>query len=135
VAIVEWNDNLSVNVAEIDKQHKGLVKMINELADAMKEGRGKEIISDIIKGLVDYTIVHFKYEEKLFDKYGYEDTKAHKLEHQSFVKKVEEFKKAFESDDTITTTELMSFMCEWLRAHIKKTDKKYSSFLNEHGEY
>ena len=43
MAIVTWNDSLSVNVTEIDEQHKKLVSMINELNEAMQQGKGKEV--------------------------------------------------------------------------------------------
>jgi hemerythrin len=44
MALIQWNDSLSVNVVEIDKQHQKLVRMINELNDAMRQGKGKEAL-------------------------------------------------------------------------------------------
>jgi len=40
MALFDWNDQLSVGVAEIDKQHQELVKLINDLHEAMREGAG-----------------------------------------------------------------------------------------------
>ena len=44
MALLNWDSSLSVNVAEIDKQHKKLINMINELNEAMKRGEGKNVI-------------------------------------------------------------------------------------------
>jgi hemerythrin len=73
MAMVTWNDNLSVNVAEIDLQHKKLVGLINELFDAMKIGKGKDVTGKILDGLISYTATHFTQEERYFDKFGYPD--------------------------------------------------------------
>ena len=45
MSLITWDESLSVNVAEIDRQHQKRVAMINELHDAMKSGKGKEIVS------------------------------------------------------------------------------------------
>lgn len=39
--IIQWNDSLPVGVDAMDLQHKKLVNLINQLFDAMKEGKGK----------------------------------------------------------------------------------------------
>jgi len=64
MALISWNDNLSVHVGEIDRQHQQLIKMINDLDDAMKQGKGKEVLGKIVKGLSDYTAYHFSTEER-----------------------------------------------------------------------
>jgi hemerythrin len=133
MAIIQWNDTFSVKVAEIDQQHQKLVSMINELNDAMKQGKGKDVLSKIINGLVSYTVTHFNTEEKYFDRFGYPETDSHKKEHVAFVKKVSEFKDGFEKGKTSLSIEVMNFLSDWLKNHIKVTDKKYSQFFNEKG--
>ncbi len=43
MALIDWDKSLSVNVEEIDQQHKKLIAMINELNEAMRNGKGKEV--------------------------------------------------------------------------------------------
>ena len=133
MALITWNDSLSVNVAEIDRQHKKLIDMINELNDAMKVGKGKEVLGKIVSGLVSYTVTHFKTEERYFDQLGYPETNSHKKEHAAFVERATDLKKKFETRNLLLTIEVMDFLSDWLRGHIMGTDKKYSGFFNENG--
>ena len=57
MALIQWSPDYSVKVGEIDQQHQKLITMINELNDAMLKGKGKEILSKIIDGLISYTQV------------------------------------------------------------------------------
>ncbi len=133
MAFIEWTEALSVKIAIIDRQHQKLVSMINELSDAMKQGKGKETLGRILNGLIAYTTTHFKTEEDYFQQYGYPETDSHKREHDAFVKKVSEFKAGFESGKLSVTIETMNFLRDWLKNHILGTDQKYSQFLNEKG--
>lgn len=133
MALVNWNDSLSVNVLQIDNQHKKLVSMINSLHEAMKQGKGKEVMGRILNGLITYTDTHFKLEEDYFAKFGYLDTANHKKEHAEFVDKVMEFKNGFDSGKLTVTVQVMTFLSKWIQTHIKGTDMKYSAFFNEKG--
>ena len=84
--IISWNNNMSVKVAEIDKQHQKLVDMINDIHDAMRQRKAKDILGDIIAGLGDYAVKHFTHEEKYFARFNYPDSAAHKKEHDDFFK-------------------------------------------------
>ena len=124
---------MSVNIAEIDGQHQKLVAMINELDDAMRQGKGKEIVSKIVSGLISYTRTHFGTEERLFQQYGYPETEEHKKEHADFAAKAVQFQKDYESGKMGLTIQIMTFLSNWLQHHIKVVDKKYSAFLNAKG--
>jgi hemerythrin len=87
MALIEWNADLSVGVGEIDEQHKKLIGLINSLNDAMASGKGKDILKGILDGMVNYTSMHFKTEEKYMDEFQYGETFHHKTEHKNFVKK------------------------------------------------
>jgi len=130
---MDWNSNYSVNVSEIDKQHKELFKLINKLSAAMKERKAKDVLAGIINDLISYTATHFSYEEKYFDKFGYPETALHKKEHKDFVKQVTDFKKGFDEGSLMVSLEIMKFLQDWLIKHIKGTDKKYSQFFNDKG--
>ena len=83
--------------------------------------------------LISYTATHFKTEEKYFDQFGYPETDSHKKEHAAFVKKVTDFKDGFEKGKLGLSVEILNFLSDWLKNHIKKTDMKYSQFFNEKG--
>lgn len=131
--LITWDTNLSVNVAEIDRQHKQLITMINELHNAMRERKTGDVLEGIISGLIKYTRTHFATEERYFDQFGYPETGTHKAEHVAFVKKVSDFKTGFDSGKILLSMEIINFLKDWLIKHIQGTDKKYSPFLNKNG--
>ncbi len=133
MALIQWDDNLSVGVTEIDGQHQKLVNMINALNDAMRDGKGKEILGRLVNALTAYAATHFATEERYFDQFGYADADAHKAEHRDFVKKVSEFKDGFEQGKLGLSVQIMSFLSDWLQRHIKQSDKKYGPCFNEKG--
>ena len=133
MALIQWNDSFSVNVAEIDRQHQQLIGMINDLNDAMRQGQGKAVMGKIINGLVNYATTHFITEEKYFDKFGYPEAISHTKEHTDFVIKVSVFKNEFEKGNIALPLQIMDFLNDWLENHIKGADKKFGPFFNEKG--
>jgi len=133
MAFIEWDDSYSVNVQKIDKQHRQLIKLINDLSDAMKARKGKESLEAILNGLVEYAKTHFALEENYFDKFGYPYAVAHKEEHTKFMKNVLEFNKGLMEGRLLLSLDIMNFLNEWLINHIKGFDKNYSKFFNDAG--
>ncbi|MDX9703287.1 MAG: bacteriohemerythrin [Candidatus Auribacterota bacterium] len=133
MALIEWNQSYSVNVCEIDEQHKKLIALLNELYDAMKAGKSKDVLTKTLKGLIDYTVYHFGAEEKYMHKFNYPGYLSHKGEHEKLVRKVVDFQKEFEKGNASISIDLMNFLKDWVSGHIQGTDKKYSSFFNQNG--
>jgi hemerythrin len=131
--MIQWDESLSVNVAAIDLQHKKLVKMINELNDAMRAGKSKTVLGSIVDGLIGYVGVHFSTEEKYFAKFNYPETGLHIQDHKTFAVKVDDFAKKFQAGQLGLSIELMTFLSDWLGKHIKGTDKKYTACFNANG--
>ncbi|MEW6117819.1 MAG: bacteriohemerythrin [Nitrospirota bacterium] len=133
MALMTWSDALSVNIKEIDEQHKKLVGMINDLHDAMKVGKGTDVTGAILTGLVQYVATHFATEEKLMKAHSYPEFLKHKTEHENLTKQALELQKQFGEGKPVLTVELMNFLKNWLTNHIQGTDKKYGPFLNGKG--
>jgi hemerythrin len=138
---IPWNSSYSVNVKEIDEQHKKLLEMINNLADiTLSESKvptddERNKLENILNELIRYTEYHFSTEEDYFDEFDYENADSHKKEHKKFVEKIKEFMKRFRNKEASISFELINFLQDWLIDHIMGTDKKYTKCFNEHGLY
>jgi hemerythrin len=133
MALMQWSADLSVGIAGIDKQHQQLIQLLNELNTAMLAGKGREVYSKTVSGLIQYTQTHFKAEERYFDEFGYPEAATHKREHAEFVKKVAGFKAELDAGRASLSVDMLRFLSGWLQTHIKGTDKKYTDFLNARG--
>ena len=133
MSFFNWDDSLSVKVNEIDDQHKHLIRLINELYKAKKEGRDKAVLQQILDELVNYSFVHFTTEEKYFIRYRYANTEEHQRCHSGFVDKITEFKEAYYDGSATLSDDLLEFLKDWLINHIKGEDRKYIDFFQEKG--
>lgn len=133
MALFTWNNSYSVGVAEIDGQHQEIMRMINELNESMLKGKGKEAVGGILSKLINYTASHFGVEEKLMAKHGYPEYEEHKAKHDKMVGKVLALQKDVNAGKLTVSSEVMSFLQDWLNKHIMGTDKKYGPFLNGKG--
>jgi hemerythrin-like metal-binding protein len=122
-----------VGVEVVDAQHKNLVSLLNQLHEAMSHGHGKDVLEGILANLVRYTQAHFATEEKLMQENGYPDLVTHQREHAELTKKVLDFQKEFAAGRVFIGGEVMKFLGDWLRGHIRGTDKKYVPFLHANG--
>lgn len=133
MALITWTENFSVSVQSIDDQHKKLIGLVNDLYDAMRAGKARDVLGKVLAELIDYTVYHFGTEEKLFQKYAYPDYKAHKKEHDDLTKTAVDLKEKFNNGNMMITIEVMNFLKDWLNNHILGTDKKYGPFLSSKG--
>lgn len=133
MAIMKWDESMSVGVFIFDQQHKKLIGLINQLHDAMVVGKGKEVLGEVLTELIRYTEYHFKAEEKLFEQYAFPDVHKHTQEHAELTTKAKDLKNAFDSGKTMMSLETMNFLKNWLNNHIMKSDKLYGPFLNSKG--
>lgn len=131
--LIEWNQSLSLGIKEIDDQHQMLVKMINDLHQAMLDRKSQQALGEIIDGLIAYTGSHFRTEEKYFIQFEYNEATAHKLAHKEFVNKVTAFKKDFEAKKMMLSMEVMGFLKDWLIHHIMGEDRKYAPLFKSKG--
>ena len=131
--VTQWNDSFSVGVAEFDNQHKKLIELINLLYDAMKAGKGKDVLGKIFSDLIEYTKVHFASEEKLMDQFHYSDVISHSDAHKELTQKVLELQAEYIKGNVFISIDTMNFLKDWLTKHILSTDKKYGKFFNDAG--
>lgn len=133
MALITWSDSYSVKVKDFDQQHQKLVTLINDLHEAMKAGKAKNIMEMMLDELGSYTVYHFKSEEDQMKKHHYPEMDKHLEEHKGFVQKVQDFQAQFKAGKATLSLDISNFLRDWLINHINGTDKKYSDFFNQKG--
>jgi hemerythrin len=131
--LLQWNPSISVLNAEMDSEHKKLVDILNMLYDAMKGGRGKEVLERVFSELIDYTKFHFSDEEKLMEKCSFPGLREHASQHRDLEGQVMDLYNRFKSGQAFISLDVMDFLKEWLTTHIQQSDKKYGEYLNGKG--
>jgi len=124
-----WDESLSIDVDEIDDDHRRLVSLFNILNHAMSEGDSPEYIDAVLEELISCTAWHFRHEERLMLKYRYEDAAAHKSEHQDLIESVGKLQEKFRQEGNQLSDEDVEFLEHWLTEHILVADMKMGSYL------
>lgn len=128
-----WNQSFSVGVEEIDRQHKQLVNILNQLLGMEGIQVDSEIISDTLTRMTDYADYHFSSEEKFMKENAYPDYAAHHLEHVAFMRKTAELSIKTMAYQKTIPSELLAYLRMWLIEHILVSDMKYKQFFEQKG--
>jgi hemerythrin-like metal-binding protein len=131
--LVTWNDSYSVKVSLCDTQHQKLFAIINELADAMRVGKGSTVVSRTVGELLQYTRTHFQQEEALLRRANFPQLSAHQELHRRFVADVELLDRQIHEGHSANAVAVLNLLRDWLVNHIQKVDKNYSGCLNAAG--
>lgn len=133
MALITWNETFSVGIERFDRDHRKLIEIINSLHDAMKDGKGKDILGKILDELIAYTRTHFETEEQMMKQHGYPDYEFHKKAHDRLVMDVAKIVKNYHGGTAPLPSHVMQFLVDWLTMHINGLDKKYGPCLKEKG--
>jgi hemerythrin len=128
-----WNESFSVNVAQLDSEHKRNLGLLEEFSEAISREEGRDVLSKMLRDLLYYTLLHFKNEEQLMLQYGYPGYESHKSQHFDFVNKSLELNESYEQDNTVPSASVLNFINTWVAYHIKEVDMLYVEFFKEKG--
>lgn len=124
-----WDQTLSVEVDEIDEDHRKLVDLFNILSHSLEEGDAENYIEAVLDELISCTIWHFRHEERLMLLYKYEAYEEHKAEHDDLIDSVKELQKKFYKEKKLLTNEDVEYLDTWLTEHILGHDMKLGFYL------
>ncbi len=136
--MIQWDKQYELGITSIDDQHKELVRIIGELSDLLTEAEeGMDLYDDmmrIINALTHYTVYHFKFEEDLFEKLGYENKTDHIREHNHLVSEIENLDLRTAEDNQIAFgKKILKFLISWLFKHISGSDFLYRDLFIQKG--
>jgi hemerythrin-like metal-binding protein len=126
-----WDDTLSVQIQEIDEDHRRLVELFNILSHSVANGESSDYIEAVLEELISCTAWHFKHEERLMIKYNYNELKEHKAEHQELIESAKEVQQMFLKNNKSLSSDDIESLEQWLTGHILGADMALGSYLGE----
>lgn len=127
--IIKWDQSLSVGNKLIDKQHKKLFDIRNELVEAVANETNYAILAETITKLLEYTKLHFIAEEKLLAERSYPELQAHKKIHKEFLHQIVMFSGEAGSDRISVQLKLIKHLSDWIILHTSKFDLEYKKYM------
>ena len=131
VAWVKWDKRLELGIPLIDKQHKHLVGMCNELHEALRnrQGHNKDewlsTVSCVLRQAVEYTKTHFSDEERLMTACRFSDYEQHRQHHREFVQTISKVLADFEGMSLTLGFDFADYLRDWILSHVACEDKQY----------
>jgi hemerythrin len=126
---IEWQDEYSVGIEEIDNQHMGLLKIINKLINEQQGEFEAKQFSETIPSLIHYAYTHFATEERFMAQVNFPGQQKHILEHIDFIMKVLSLAMKAEGGNRKSRLELIRFLKTWFSLHVLGIDRQYIPYL------
>ncbi len=133
MAFFDWGPDMSVDAdGPIDADHRQLVDLLNRLHDYTSQGRGQEVVSELLGELLRYTEEHLRREEALMASAGYAQLEQHKKGHDRFVAQLQGLKTRYDAGSISVASQLSTVLRDWLSLHIRRSDRELRGRLKPH---
>jgi hemerythrin len=125
MAFFQWKDSFNIGNAEIDRQHRSFLEMLNEYYDSGSGGTKDRISDQLIVRIKEYAAMHFHFEEQLMQAAGYKETEHQQKQHRYFESLVSDLESNQRQGKTGDLKRVLSLLKDWFLRHILEEDKKF----------
>ncbi|MDP2783047.1 MAG: hemerythrin domain-containing protein [Sulfurimicrobium sp.] len=139
-----WDDSRhTLGIASIDSQHRGLMDMINALAEAVAHDcdceQARRHMANIIcdckqarrhmANIIRFTEEHFAHEEDLMRRHDFPNREKHAAEHKEVLRQAVTMMEAIKPDDIGRAVLVTAFLTDCAENHILREDKALALYL------
>ena len=130
-----WSAEYHVNVKRLDVQHRILVKLVDNLHDAWSARIDGNVLEDLLAELLEFSQMHFSFEEQLMKEYDFPDIAEHQRQHRTILRRLNELVTLSSSEKPPTSDSTYDIAADWALAHISDKNNILGNFLNSKGIY
>ena len=123
---LEWTEELSFGIPEIDAEHQHFIQLVNELNDCIASRMSISEVNRCMQAVLDDAVAHFAHEETLLTEWGYPDAAEHAKRDAQLISALREIMKNL----TARRTEY-----EWVEAALQIKKILIDNLLNEDMKY
>ena len=131
MAYFEWAQDMVIDNGPIDEDHRKLVDQVNALHSATTQGRGQDVVAQLLAAVIAETQEHLRREEQLMERAQFPDLERHKHGHVLFIEKLHDLQKKHHAGSITVASQLSTLLRDWLSLHIRRGDKELQRFLQQ----
>jgi hemerythrin-like metal-binding protein len=129
MAFFEWDESLDVGIESMNQQHHILIDLMDDVYTKNCANVSKTELLATIQTMSDYTVKHFRDEERFMMSLGFPGLEAHRRLHANLLNDLNLFIEKFKNSDHNTIGDEFSiFLKFWLSTHIRGIDTRYGVF-------
>ncbi|MFK5952961.1 MAG: bacteriohemerythrin [Desulfobacterium sp.] len=126
---IEWDEQLSVDIPEVDELQKKMFALLNVLIDLKDDHANAKDSSINVAELTEYGKYYFAKEEEYLRKASYPEIDEHAKEHRKFIKTTISLRRQVAEDKSNLSYRVIKDLRDWLIVHISTRDHRYVPFL------
>ena len=131
-AIVKWSEKFEVGIDHIDKQHKDLIKLTNDLYKACRTvTKLNKTFKNTMSQMVEYVRFHFSTEIEMLERINYPNVAVHKKQHDEMVKNILISVQDYNAGNKFVPNSFVRDLEDWIFSHIAISDRDYSVYVKD----
>ena len=128
----EWTSALGLGHAEIDEQHKRLLRLGEAVVEPLMNSADHQPRASQLQTLIDFAQEHFAFEEGLMRSTAYPEADQHAKYHASLLTELRTYCFRAQQGQNTNPVGLLTFLWNWLFLHITSEDRALVAWINSY---
>jgi len=124
MSLLQWRDEFSLGIAEVDHEHRELIELINRLQKDLRAGTDTQKTVSSLGEIYAQIAAHFALEEKMMRTTNYPAYAEHKEDHETLLDDLRDIMDDVEDDGVLDETQLTDDLNRWFGDHFQTHDAK-----------
>jgi len=124
MSLLQWRDEFSVGIAEVDHEHRELIELINALQKDLQAGSDTQKLVRALGEIYAQISSHFALEEKMMRETRYPALDEHKEDHETLLDDLRDIMDDVEDDGVLDEAQLTDDLNRWFSDHFRTHDAK-----------
>ena len=124
MAIIEWTSEFELDIVDVDKEHRELIGLINELHEGIESGTDTAGILAGLQEIYRQISAHFATEERHMRDVRYMSYAEHKEDHEILLDDLRDIMEQVESAGAYPKGRLSRDLVYWFSEHFRTHDAR-----------
>jgi hemerythrin-like metal-binding protein len=129
VTLLDWREDFSIGIAEVDHEHRELIGLINSLHAALGDERGGERVEAFLGEIFADISAHFALEERVMRERRYDAFADHKADHERLLDQLRDMMDAQAEGAELDDAQFGGQLAEWFAGHFRTHDARLHHHL------